>query len=256
MKKITFAIAAIFAALALTLTACSSSSNNDSLGSKTLNIYGAASLKGVFTELEKDFTAANPGTSVSFNFAGSSDLVSQITEGAPATVFASADEKNMDKLKDADRVQGVPINFAKNTLIIVTPKDNPANVQSLQDLTKSDVKLVTCAVPVPCGNATATLQKNANLTFKPISEEQSVTDVLNKVTHGNADAGLVYVTDAKSAGDEVQTIEIPANVNVTNAYPITLVKDSADQDLGQKWINLVISDKGQQVLREAGFQAP
>ncbi|MFZ1362927.1 MAG: molybdate ABC transporter substrate-binding protein [Candidatus Nanopelagicales bacterium] len=259
MTKLAFKIAALFSALALALTACSSSNDNNTAGSpsqQTLNVYAAASLKGVFTELESEFEKENPGVDVAFNFAGSSDLVTQITEGAPATVFASADTKNMTKLQDAKRVEGTPKQFAKNTLQIAVPPANRAGISNLQDVTKSNVRRVICAVPVPCGNATEQLAKNAQLNFKPASEEQSVTDVLNKVIADEADAGIVYVTDVKGAGDKVAGIEIPTNVNVINDYPITLVQGSSDQELGQKFIDLVLSDKGQQVLHEAGFLAP
>lgn len=248
--------AAIVAALGLLLAACSSNSSNSNNESKELTVLAAASLKKTFTELQTEFEAQNPGTKLTFSFAGSSDLITQITEGASATVFASADTKNMNKLQDAGRVQGTPQNFAKNQLQIAVPPKNTANIVSLNDVAQPGIKRVICAVPVPCGNATEQLAANAKLSFKPASEEQSVTDVLNKVIADEADAGIVYVTDVKGAGDQVKGVEIPSDINVTNDYPITLVKDSPDQDLGQKFIDLVLSESGQKILQDAGFLAP
>lgn len=249
-------IASAVAAFALLVSACSGNSDSNNTADKDLTVYAAASLKKVFTKLESEFETQNPGTELKFNFAGSSDLVTQISEGARATVFASADTKNMAKLQTAELVQGQPQPFAKNTLQVAVPVSNPANIASLPDVAKQNVRRVICAVPVPCGNATAQLATKAKLDFQPASEEQSVTDVLNKVIADEADAGIVYVTDVKGVGDQVTGIDIPANVNVTNDYPITLIKGSANQDLGQKFIDLVLSTKGQQVLRDAGFLAP
>ena len=255
-KRIKLSVfAAVLAALGLLLTACGGSSNNNS-ETKELTIFAAASLKKTFTELQTEFEAQNPGTKLTLNFAGSSDLVTQIAEGGTATVFASADTKNMTKLQDAGRVLGTPQNFAKNTLQIAVPPKNSASISSLDDVAKKDVRRVICAVPVPCGNATAELATRSGLNFKPASEEQSVTDVLNKVIADEADAGIVYVTDVKGAGDQVKGIAIPNNVNVANDYPITLVKDGPNQDLGQKFIDLVLSKSGQKVLQDAGFLAP
>lgn len=165
-----------------------------------LTVFAAASLKSVFTELGKRFEDANPGATVEFNFAGSSDLATQLTQGAPADVFASADAPNMNKVVDAGLVHGDPVDFAANTLTIVTAPGNPKHITSFADLTKPGISVVVCAPQVPCGAATEKVEKATGVTLHPVSEESAVTDVLGKVTSGQADAGLVYVTDAKGAG--------------------------------------------------------
>ena len=149
---------------------------------RDITVFAAASLKSTFTDLAESFEAENPGTTVALNFAGSSDLVTQIVEGAPADVFASADSKNMAKLTDAALNQGDPVDFATNVLEIAVPPGNPANIADLADLAGADVKLVICAPEVPCGSATAAVATAAGVTLTPVSEESSVTDVLGKVT--------------------------------------------------------------------------
>lgn len=251
------ALVLISLALATTgLAACGSDDSTPATADKTLTVYAAASLTGTFTELGKQFEAAHPGVTVSFNFAGSSDLVAQIQQGAPADVFASADTKNMDKLT-ADDLQGeAPQNFASNTLEIVTPPDNPEKIASFADLAKKGVDLVVCAPEVPCGAATAAVATAAKVTLEPVSEEQSVKDVLAKVTAGEAEAGLVYVTDVQAAGDAVKGITFPESANAVNTYPITTVKASRNADLAEQFVQLVLSTPGQAVLADAGFAKP
>ena len=240
--------------LALALTGCGSKDEAGS-GDTTLTVYAASSLKGAFEQLGKDFESDHDGVKVSFSFAGSSDLVSQIQQGAGADVFASADEANMDKLT-ADKLVGTPTLFATNVLEAAVPPDNPAGVSSLDDLTATGLKLVTCAPEVPCGSATAKLAESAGVTFHPVSEEQSVTDVLNKVISGEADAGLVYVTDVKAAGDKVKGIDLPEAQDIINRYPIASVSDSKHATLAKEFVDLVTGDQGQQVLADAGFGKP
>ena len=198
------------AVLALGCAACgadeSSGGGGDGGASTTLTVYAASSLTSSFEELGEDFEQTHDGVEVQFNFAGSSDLVSQIQSGAPADVFASADEANMEKLTSDGLNGSDPELFATNTLEIAVPPDNPAGVSSLQDLTKPTLNLVICAPEVPCGAAAAAVADAAGVRLQPVSEEQSVTDVLAKVTSGEADAGLVYVTDVRSAGDEGQQV--------------------------------------------------
>ena len=225
-------------------------------GGTTLTVFAAASLTSSFEQLGESFEKSHEGVQVDFNFAGSSDLVAQVQSGAPADVFASADEANMEKLT-ADDLQGSdPELFATNTLEIATPPDNPADVQSLEDLADPDINLVICAPEVPCGAASQSVAEAAGVTLEPDSEEQSVTDVLGKVTSGEADAGLVYVTDVITAGDAVQGIEFPESASVVNSYPIATVADSENADLAQEFVDLVLSDEGQQVLADAGFGQP
>jgi len=224
--------------------------------SGTLTVYAAASLKKTFTGLATRFEASHPGTKVTLNFAGSSDLATQISQGAPADVFASADTKNMAKLSDASLLDGEPTNFATNVLEIAVPPANPASVWSLADLAKPGVKVVVCAPQVPCGAATEKVEKASGTTLKPVSEEASVTDVLGKVTSGEADAGLVYVTDVKTAGSKVKGITFPEASQAVNTYPIATVGPSKNKELARAFIELVIGSEGRKVLADAGFGAP
>jgi molybdate transport system substrate-binding protein len=221
-----------------------------------ITVFAAASLKATFTELAGDFEANNPGTKITLNFAGSSDLVTQITQGAPADVFASADTKNMAKLVDVKLVDGVPRNFATNVLEIAVPPTNPASIHSFADLAKPGVKVVVCAPQVPCGAATDTVEKATGTTLAPVSEESSVTDVLGKVTSGEADAGLVYVTDVKTAGDRVKGIPFAESDKAVNTYPIAIVGTSKNKDLAQAFIAAVTGSEGKKVLNDAGFGTP
>jgi molybdate transport system substrate-binding protein len=191
---------------------------------------------------------------VTFNFAGSSDLVAQLTAGAPADVFASADTNNMTKATTANLVSGTPVNFASNILTIVTPPGNLSGITSFADLAKDGVDVVVCAPQVPCGAAAATVETNTGVTLTPVSEENSVTDVLGKVTSEQADAGLVYVTDAKNAGDKVTQVDFPDAAAVVNVYPITTLTAATQPELATKFVELVTGAEGQQVLAAAGFR--
>jgi len=242
---------AIAAVLAVTASACGS---DDSGGSKqTLTVFAASSLTKTFTELGKEFEDEHDGVTVRFSFGGSSDLAEQIQSGAPADVFASADTKNMDKLGDSATD---PQDFASNTLEIAVPPGNPAGITSLQDLAKAGVKLVVCAPEVPCGTATQSVAQAAGLPLEPVSEEQSVTDVLGKVTSGEADAGVVYVTDVKGAGDRVEGITFPESSTAVNVYPIATLADSKQDVLAQEFVDFVLGEHGQKALTQAGFGKP
>lgn len=258
MKRLIVTLAA--AALLTTVAACGSDSESDTAADQpeatTITVFAAASLKSSFTEIGKKFEAANDGVTVKFNFAGSSDLVAQIQQGAPADVFASADTKNMDKATADDLVEGTPIDFAKNTLQIATPPDNPADIDSLDDLADKDVKVVVCAPEVPCGAAAAGVEKASGADIKPVSEEQSVTDVLNKVITGEADAGLVYVTDVTGAGHKVNGVTFPESSEVVNTYPIAALTGSENLDVAKAFADFVAGTEGQSVLSAAGFAAP
>lgn len=223
---------------------------------KTLTVFAAASLKAPFTALAAQFEAANPGTTVTLSFAGSSDLATQISQGAPADVFASADTKNMAKLADAGLVEGSPRDFATNVLTIAVPPENPASIATFADLARPGVKTVICAAQVPCGAAAKTLEQETGAALKPVSEESSVTDVLGKVVSGEADAGLVYVTDAKTAGDKVREIPFPESAQAVNTYPIAAVRTGRNKDLAAAFIEAVTGPDGQRLLRGAGFGTP
>ena len=216
-----------------------------------LNVYAAASLTETFGELEKTFEEANPGVDVRFNFAGSQDLVTQLGEGADVDVLATANESTMKKAADASQVDAQTI-FVTNTLTLITTPGNPAGVTGL-DSSLDGVKLVICAPEVPCGKLTKTLTEKLGVTLNPVSEEQAVTDVRGKVSSGQADAGIVYKTDALAEGDAVDTVEIQGADEAVNKYPIALVSASTKKDYGQKWIDLVLSTEGQAILEEAGF---
>ena len=251
----------VLGAAALALAACNSGSTPaDSTASSeatqparpvVLNVYAAASLTETFGELEKTFEAANPEVDVRINYAGSQDLVAQLGEGADVDVLATANESTMKKAADASQVDEQTI-FATNTLTLITTPGNPAGVTGL-DSSLDGVKLVICAPEVPCGKLTKTLTDALGVTLHPVSEEQAVTDVRGKVSSGQADAGIVYKTDALAEGDAVDTVEIQGADEAVNKYPIALVSASTKKDYGQKWIDLVLSTEGQATLEEAGF---
>ena len=261
---------AVIAALSLiTLSSCSGGAGTSSSTSTAaspaatmtvtepveLKVFAAASLNKAFPEIaDTVLKESDPNIKVTFNFQGSSTLVDQMKEGAPADVFASADQKNMTKASDAKLID-TPKPFASNVLTLIVPKGNPAKITGL-DSSLDGKKLVVCAQGVPCGNATKQLAEKLGVTLNPVSEEQKVTDVRAKVESGEADAGLVYATDAKAAGDKVETIEVARANEVVNSYPIALTVSAKNKEAAQKFIDAVLSDKGQAVLKKYGFSGP
>ena len=219
-------------------------------------VFAAASLKPAFTKLGRQFKADNPGNGVDFDFAGSSELATQLTQGATADVFASADTAQMDTVAQANLLAGKPTNFASNTLVIVTAPGNPKRVASFTDLAKPGLNVVICQQPVPCGAATQRIEDRTGVRLNPVSEELSVTDVLNKVTSGQADAALVYVTDALSAGNKVTTVTFPEAAGAVNVYPIAVLKKAPLPTPAQNFVALVTSDSGQKILAQYGFAKP
>ncbi|MFL6186986.1 MAG: molybdate ABC transporter substrate-binding protein [Actinomycetes bacterium] len=248
-------LAAAVAVAALALAACGDdiTSGGSSGSANEIKVFAAASLTAAFTELGQQYTSANGGTKVTFNFAGSQALATQIQQAAPADVFASADLTNMDKVKD---LVGTPQNFASNLLQIVVEKGNPKGVKTLDDLANPDLKVVLAAPDVPAGKYAAEALNTAKVTVKPVSEEDNVKAVVTKVSLGEADAGIVYVTDVTAGGDKVQGVDIPKDQNVTATYPIASVKAGKAQDKAQAFMDLVLSDQGQQVLKQYGFLPP
>lgn len=222
---------------------------------RTLTVLAAASLRDVFADLAQDFEAEHDGVTVALSFAGSADLADQLLAGSPGDVLASADTKNMDRVVDGGDAAD-PVAFATNTLTVVVPAGNPGGVTSFADLAREDLKVVVCAPEVPCGAATAKVEAAAGTTIHRVSEEPSVTDVLAKVTAGEADAGLVYVTDATLAGDDVEVVEVPETTTVVNTYPIAVTSGAKDAALAQEWLDLVTGPVGQAALAKAGFGAP
>ncbi len=243
------------AALAVGVAACGSDDSGSDGGGK-VTVFAAASLTEAFTALGKEYEADHEGSEVVFNFAASSELASQIDSGAPVDVFASADEPNMDKVVDAGMAEGDPTAFVGNVLEIAVPKGNPGEVKSLEDLSRRDLAVAVCDVEVPCGNAATQVLKNAGVEASIDSYEADVKSVLTKVELGEVDAGLVYHSDVLAAGDRVESIEIPEDVQFVNTYPITLVKDGPNLDGGQGFIDLVLSETGQAELEKWGFRAP
>jgi molybdate transport system substrate-binding protein len=258
-----FLLAAVAASAVLALAGCTADSVapsetlivTDEPATGELTIYAAASLKASFDEIADEFERDNPDVDVRpIVYDGSSTLVTQLTEGAPADVFASADENNMTKASNAGLV-GPATLFASNTLVIAVPKGNPGRVRSLADLEKPGLSVVLCAAEVPCGAASATLLKNADVTVKPASYEQNVTAVLTKVGAGEADAGLVYATDVKD-DPSVESI-VPAGADeVVNRYPIATLKSTKNPDSADAFVDFVLGDAGQAILRAHGFGAP
>ncbi|MCI4673623.1 molybdate ABC transporter substrate-binding protein [Candidatus Mycolicibacterium alkanivorans] len=250
---------ALSAVLALCLVSGCGSAQRDSTsdaGGPKITVFAAASLKKTFTEIGEKFKADNPGTDVEFSFAGSSDLLTQLTQGAIADVLATADTKTMDKAAQSGLLAGIPVNFASNTLTIVVAPANPKNVTTFSDLTRPGLTVVVCAPQVPCGSATKKVEQAAGVQLTPVSEESQVTDVLNKVSTGQADAGLVYVTDAVGAGDKVTAVPFPQSAGAVNTYPIAVLKASENPDPAGKFVDLVTGEYGQKVLAAAGFAKP
>ncbi len=235
---------------------CASSPSLSSQATGKVVVMAAASLKSAFTKIGQQFKTGNPGSGVDFEFAGSSELATQLTQGATADVFASADTAQMDTVAKAGLLAGDPTKFASNSLVIVTAPGNPKKVGSFADLTKPGLNVVVCQKPVPCGSATQRIEDSTGVHLNPVSEEVSVTDVLNKVTSGQADAALVYVTDALSAGNKVTTVNFPEAPNAVNMYPIAVLKKAPQPTLAQKFVTLVTSDAGQKILAQSGFAEP
>jgi molybdate transport system substrate-binding protein len=246
-----FASAAV---LSVVLAGCGTTQRTADEGK--LIVFAAASLHQSFTQIGQQFESDNPGVDVELSFAGSSDLVTQLTQGAPADVFASADTKNMDKAAQAGLLAGVPVNFASNTLTIAVAPGNPKRIKSFRDLTRPGITVVVCAPQVPCGSATTEVENATGVKLDSVSEESSVTDVLGKVASGQADAGLVYVTDVIGAGDKVASVPFPEAANVVNTYPIATLKDAGNPGLARKFVEAVTSQAGQKALGAAGFAKP
>ncbi|HET9728655.1 MAG TPA: molybdate ABC transporter substrate-binding protein [Acidimicrobiia bacterium] len=244
---------------AVVLAACGSSSKSPARGtlSGTLLVSAAASLNKAFTQIGKDFEVAHPGTTVRFNFDASSALVTQITSGAPADVFASADATNMDKLSTAKLLRGAPQNFARNQLEIATKPSNPKHIKGLTDLASVGV-IALCAEEVPCGKYAAQVLDQAKVSIpeSSITRGQNATTTLGMVSQGDANAAIVYVTDVKGAGNAVAGIGIPANENAIATYPIAALKDASNTALAQAFVDYVLSTAGQHTLQSFAFMAP
>lgn len=244
-----------------TMPAQASSTDAGRVPGRTLTVFAAASLRDVFDALGTIFERQHPGVRVQFNFAGSQELRTQIGQGAPADVFASADTRHMDSAHEAGLVD-TPRMFATGAPVIVVPADNPGRVTSVADLATVQ-RLVIGAPEVPIGTYTLQILEKAKDRYgadfparvqaRVASRELNVRQVLTKVSLGEADAGIVYRTDARSVGDKVRVIEIPAELDVRAEYPIATVAGAPQSDLARAWVNLVTGPTGQAALKKAGF---
>jgi molybdate transport system substrate-binding protein len=234
-----------------------------------LIVFAAASLTDAFNQIATDFQAVNPDTTITFNFAGSQQLAQQLGQGAPADVFASANTRQMEVAIEAGRIaSGTQRTFVHNRLAVITPADNPAEINTLQDLTKPSIKLVLAAAEVPVGGysldflakAAATVEYgetySQTVLSNVVSYEENVRSVLSKVVLGEADAGIVYTSDIALDASQVNRIEIPDELNTIAAYPIAPVSDTGNPDLAKAFIDYVLAPEGQTVLAAYGFIPP
>lgn len=224
--------------------------------SSELTVFAASSLSDAFGELEQTYEADNPDVDVVLSFDSSSTLAEQVVSGAPVDVLATADENTMQTVVDEGLTEGDPVAFAQNALILVTPPDNPAGVQELSDLDSGDVDFAVCVPDAPCGAATEKLFGIVGVSADPITEEDNVRDTFTRVTEGEVDAGLVYVSDAQAAGDDVEAFEIPQADQALNSDVIAPLTEASEPEAAQVWVDLVTSDEGQQVLTGLGFLPP
>lgn len=251
---------AVSAAAAVLVAGCSSGGAGNpgpTVGSNgalsgAITVYAASSLTEAFDTLKKRFESGHPGTHITISYGASSDLATQIDNGAPADVFASAATTNMQQVKTAAH----PTNFVTNTLEIATPPSNPAHINSVQDLAGPGVKVAVCDPAVPCGVVAQQVFDNAKVTVHATAREADVKSTLAAVESGEVDAGLVYVTDVRAAGKQVHGVPIPANLNASTEYPIATLTTSQNPALAKAFVDYVLSPAGAKVLTADGFSSP
>ena len=219
----------------------------------TVTVFAAASLTASFQALAAAFEQAHPGTHVQLDFAGSPTLVQQIGDGAPADVFASADEANMQKVVEQHAVRDTPAIFTRNALEIAVAPGNPKHLAGLADLAKPGLVVALCGPTVPCGRYAAEAMTKAGATMPAASQEPDVRAVLTKVSFGEADVGIVYVTDVKAAAGKVQGVPIPESGNVVARYPIAVLTHAPNPTGGAAFVAFALSAEGQRVLATFGF---
>lgn len=222
----------------------------------TVTVFAAASLTETFTELGKQFEAAHPGVKVVYSFGGSSALAEQINQGAPADVFASAAPKNMRQVQDKGEVTVAPITFVRNRLEIAVPKGNPGHITGLADFGKTEPKLALCAEQVPCGAAAKTVFEAAGVAPRPDTREADVKAVLTKVKLGEVDAALVYRTDVRAAGDQVEGIDFAESGKAINDYPVAPLAHAPNAAAAAAFVEFVRSPQARAVFTAAGFDNP
>jgi molybdate transport system substrate-binding protein len=250
----------LFAAVGLLLLACGGTSSASPASSSpsatpagTVNVLAAASLTGAFNKIGDQLHAKYAGLTVKSSYAGSPTLLTQIQQGAPGDVFASADQANMQKVASGDLNQGQPQVFAHNRLEITVQAGNPKHIRQVSDLSNPAVKVVVCAPGVPCGTYATTVFGKAGIKVTPVSQETDVKSVLSKVSLGEADAGIVYVTDVKAAGSSVQGVQIPDDLNIIADYPIAQLKSEQNATGAKTFVDYVLGSQGQKVLKSYGF---
>ena len=274
MNRARLIVPALTAVTLTALVGCSSSKSDDTGGASSspttsvtstaptssasaitgsVSVFAAASLTESFGDLATKFEAAHPGVTVKLNFGASSALALQITQGAPADVFASASVKNMTQVA---KYVGTSTNFVKNVMEIAVPPSNPAKITGVADLAKSGVKVALCQSQVPCGATAEKVFANAKLTVKPVTQEEDVKSTLTKVESNEVDAGVVYVTDVRAAGAKVKGIEIPDSVNASTEYPIATLTKAANPSAAAAFQAYVLSADGQAVFAADGFEKP
>jgi molybdate transport system substrate-binding protein len=260
----TFRLAPLFLSGLLTLSACGQASRTPT---QSLTVFAASSLTDAFNEIGMTFEAAHPGGHVQFSYGASSQLATQINEGAPADIFASANSKQVSTLQAAGHIEGEPVMFVTNKLVVIVPADNPAQIKRLADLGRKGIKLILAAKGVPVRDYTDQImtdklipdssygQAFANAFYaNVVSEEENVRQVVSKIGLGEGDAAIVYASDVTpDLRDIVTSIKIPDEMNVIAAYPIARIKGSANGALAQEFVAFVLSDQGQAILQKWGF---
>ena len=267
MSRVTRAGCLLAATALVVLTGCSSSKPEQTTSAAagrsssapkltgTITVLAAASLTGAFNTLAKQFEAANPGVTVKLSFGASSALALQINQGAPADVFASASGKNMTQVVSAGGAS-TSTSFVKNVMEIAVPPSNPAHIGTVADLAKSGVKVALCQPQVPCGAVARQVFDNAKVKVKPVTLEADVKSTLTKVETNEVDAGVVYVTDVRSAGSKVTGIPIDSSVNASTEYPIAALTKAPNPTGAAAFVAYILSPAGQQVFTADGFEQP
>lgn len=250
------AVGALLVALACTLAGCGGVAGSRGDDSRTLTVLAASSLTGTFTTLAHDFEKSHPGVDIRLTFDSSATLAQQAVAGAPGDVLATADARTMRRVVRAGGTAAAPRPFATNRLVVVTPAENPAGVTGLADLGRPDVAFVMCDPAAPCGALARTVLRDHGVDARPRSLEVDVKAVVTKVTLGEADAGLVYTSDAKAAGDRVRSFPITAKPGEVNTYLVAPLQQTGAPSLARQWVALVRSDTGRRALHAAGFGAP
>jgi molybdate transport system substrate-binding protein len=261
-SALALALAGLLPAACSSSSAPAASSSNTAAASSapalsgTVTVFAAASLQKTFTSLATTFEHDHPGVTVKFSFGGSDTLAAQITQGAPADVFASANTSTMQTVQTAGDTTGTPTVFVKNTLEIATAPGDPKNIKTLADLTKPGIKVALCAKTVPCGSAAVKALAAAKVSLTPVTYETDVTSALTKVELGEVDAALVYHSDILGAGGKVDGVVFSTASDAVNSYPIDVLKGAPNPTAAAAFVAFILSAPSEQVLQAAGFQAP